>query len=216
MLYDIVAGPLTWLAFTVFFVGLAVKAARLHVAARKADRAFYDHFDAKAAATSVVRWLTPMGTHGWRLDPLLCILSFIFHATLIIIPLSALGHAVFLDMAFGVLPPALPESGIDILTLAFLASALGLLVRRMVIPRVRAVTTPVDYILWAVVVAPFVTGYLASEGVLAGDVGLALHIFAGCVFLVAVPLTKLSHALTFFAARAMTGVDFARRQSASW
>jgi hypothetical protein len=57
-------------------------------------------------------------------------------------------------------------------------------------------------------VAPFITGFLAHHQVAEGNFWLIVHVLCGEVWLVAVPLTKLSHFILFFMSRAQLGMDF--------
>ena len=75
-------------------------------------------------------------------------------------------------------------------------------------PEVRIITTAYDYLLLAIAAAPFVTGILARYQVGNYDFWLITHILCGEIFLVAIPLTKLSHFILFFLSRAQLGMDY--------
>ena len=69
------------------------------------------------------------------------------------------------------------------------------------LPRLRAITTFNDYLLLAITVAPFLTGYLAYHQCLNYKMILTLHILAGEIMLMAVTFTKLGHMAFFFFVR---------------
>ena len=76
-------------------------------------------------------------------------------------------------------------------------------------PEVRILTTSYDYFILFISVAPFITGLLARYEVGSYDFWLILHILFGEVLLIAIPFTKLSHIVLFFASRAQLGMDYA-------
>jgi nitrate reductase gamma subunit len=102
------------------------------------------------------------------------------------------------------------------MTLIAIGSGLFLGIRRLVSPHVRIVTTAADYLLLAVTLAPFVTGYLAYHQYFDYQTVILLHMFFGELMLVVIPFTKLSHFLIFFFSRAVTGMEFGRRNAPSW
>ena len=83
-----------------------------------------------------------------------------------------------------------------------------MILRRNALPEVRIITTPYDYLVLAIAVAPFVTGLIARHQVGNYNFWLITHILSGQLFLVAIPLTKLSHFIGFFLSRAQIGMDY--------
>jgi hypothetical protein len=69
-------------------------------------------------------------------------------------------------------------------------------------------TTFYDYLLLVIAVAPFVTGYIASHGTSDYSFWIIAHVICGEIFLIAIPLTKLSHFVLFFLSRAQLGMDY--------
>ncbi len=74
-MYEFVTGPLAWLAFGIFFVGIVVRLV-LYVRGLdwKLDRVTYSvntSYGVKGAVRSIVYWLMPFGTHSWRNNPML-------------------------------------------------------------------------------------------------------------------------------------------------
>jgi nitrate reductase gamma subunit len=86
--------------------------------------------------------------------------------------------------------------------------------RRIVAPEVKIVTTAYDYVLLAIALAPFITGYLAYHQWFHYKTMLILHVLSGEVMLVAIPFTKLSHMFLFFFTRAHIGSEFGQRRGA--
>ena len=211
-MYDFVSGPLAWIAFTIFFIGLAwrliwyVKGLNWQL-----DRVTYSQnvgSGTRGALRSVVFWLLPYGTRGWRYYPGFTILVFVFHLGLIITPIFLLSHNLLLQERWGWRLPALPEAVSDGMTVAMILAAVFILLRRLALPEVRILTKPYDLLLLLIAVAPFITGFLAFHQVGPYRHWLIAHIICGEIMLVAIPLTKLSHFLLFFLSRAQLGMDF--------
>jgi nitrate reductase gamma subunit len=87
-------------------------------------------------------------------------------------------------------------------------SVIFLVLRRIALPEVRLMTTAYDYLLLAIAVAPFVTGFIAFHGAADYRFWIIAHVLSGEIFLVAIPLTKLSHFILFFLSRAQLGMDY--------
>jgi len=211
-MYEFVTGPLAWVAFGVFFFGLM---ARLIWYIRgldwQLDRVTYTkniRYGIKGAVRSVAYWLIPYGTHSWRFYYVFTLLVFIFHIGIIITPIFLLSHNILLEERWGFGLPALPEALTNGMTLAVMTAALLILLRRFIFAQVRILTTWYDVVLLLVVVAPFFTGFMAYQQLGNYHFWLIAHILSGEIMLIAVPLTKLSHALLFFLSRMQLGMDY--------
>jgi nitrate reductase gamma subunit len=211
-MYELVTGPLAWLAFAVFFVGIIV---RLVMYIRgldwKLDRVTYSVNTAhgvRGAVRSIVFWLTPFGTHSWRANPVFTVFVYVMHLGLIVTPLFLLGHNLLLQERWGVGLWSMPEALSDAMTVAVLVSVVLLALRRIALPEVRIITSAYDYLMLAVAAAPFVTGLVARYAYAQSEPWMIVHVLCGEIFLVAIPLTKLSHFVLFFATRAQLGMDY--------
>ncbi|EPR41965.1 hypothetical protein dsx2_2969 [Desulfovibrio sp. X2] len=216
-MYDFVNGPFLWIAFAVLLFGSAWQIGSLVLRSRRTDKIFFDHARPGWMFSSIVNWLIPYGSRSWREHPGTTLLTFAFHFCLIFAPLFALGHVVTLAYNWGMGWPSVSDPVTDGLTIVFLIAAAGLLVRRLTKPEVRIVTGPADWLLWAVTVLPFLTGYLAAHKLLlAPDTMLMVHVLTGGIMLICLPFTRLAHAFLFFFGRAFIGSEFARRGTKTW
>jgi nitrate reductase gamma subunit len=211
-MYEFVTGPLAWLAFIVFFVGIVVKLV-LYVRGLdwKLDRVTYSvntSYGVRGALRSIGFWLMPYGTQSYRNNPGFTLALFVMHIGLILTPIFLLGHNILLEERWGVSLPSLPEGATDVLTVGVIAAALLLLLRRIALPEVRILTTAYDVLLLAIAAAPFVSGLIARYAHTDGQLWTIVHVLCGEIFLVAIPLTKLSHFVLFFATRAQLGMDY--------
>lgn len=211
-MYDFFAGPMFWIALGICVTGMA---ARLIWYVRglhwQLDRVAYRAFPKaglKGALRSIYKWLLPFGTHGWRRQPFMTLIFFGFHLGAVLIPLFLTAHNVFLQEKIGFSLVTLNQSVADLLSWMTVVCALFLVLRRIALPEVRILTTVYDYLILLISTAPFITGLLARYQF--GDYGfwLLAHIISAEILLVAIPFTKLSHVVLFFASRAQLGMDF--------
>jgi nitrate reductase gamma subunit len=211
-MYQFVTGPLAWVAFSVFFIGLLVRTIwYIRGLDWKLDRVAYtEHavYGIKGAIRSIVYWLIPYGTHSWRYYKGTTALVFIFHFGLLLTPLLVQGHSVLLLEKWGISTWALPEGVSDFLTMMVIVAGVFLILRRISMPEVRIVTTAYDYLLMGITLAPFVTGFMAYHQAPGYQGWLIAHILSGEIMLVAIPFTKLSHFVLFFLSRGQLGADF--------
>lgn len=208
-LYNIATGPLLWATFAVFVLGSAWRIGSMISTARKKEMSVVAYMDAGYSFRSILRWLTPFGTLGWKQNPGITVATFIFHISLLLLLLFAPGHAVMWDYNFGFAIWSLPEGIADTLTIAAAASCGYFCYRRLLVPAVRYVTTAHDWAVLALVALPIVTAFLAKWQV--GGDGLfmsLLHVLSGEAVLIAIPFTRLSHALLSPFTRAYMGSEF--------
>jgi len=211
-MYDFVTGPLAWLAFSVFFVGVIARVV-LYIRGLdwKLDRVTYTvnvSYGIKGALRSIFQWLFPFGTHGWRFYPFMTVLVFAFHIGILITPVFLIAHNLMMWERWGIRLWTLPEPVADFLTLTVMVCAVFMVLRRIALAEVRILTTAYDYLVLSIAAAPFFTGYMAH--IQTGDYRfwLILHILCGEIMLMAIPFTKLSHFVGFFLSRAQIGMDF--------
>lgn len=211
-MYDFVTGPLAWLAFLVFFVGIVVRVVQyIRGLDWKLDRVTYTvnvSYGIKGALRSIFFWLFPFGTRSWRSYPFLTLLVFSFHIGILFTPIFLLAHNVLLLERWGFSFWTITEAAADFMTFLVLVSAIFLVLRRIALPEVRIITIAYDYLMLAVAVAPFFTGLMARYQSGNYQFWLILHILSGEIMLMAIPFTKLSHFVGFFLSRGQLGMDY--------
>jgi nitrate reductase gamma subunit len=132
------------------------------------------------------------------MNPGMAVMTSIFHILLFVCPVFLLAHNILIDASWGVQPPSLPEGVTDILTIVIMGFGVFFLFRRLFLARVRAISSVSDYLLFFVVFAPFVTGFIAYHQFFSYKTVLILHILTGELMLVCIPFTKLVHMVYFF------------------
>ena len=216
-MYQFLTGPALWATFIIFFGGLMIRIVFLVRLSQKKDRVVYNHAAFNWGMKSIFFWLVPFGSASMRQQPFFTVMVFVFHATLLAVPLFLDAHNILWDEAFGVSLWSIPDNWADAMTLLLIGSALFLVIRRIVRSEVRIITGMWDYVLLALTVLPFLTGFLAYHQLGPYDGMLILHIVFSEILLILIPFTKLGHMILFFFTRAFIGFEMGGRRGArSW
>ena len=207
-LYNFVTGPLAWAAFIVFIAGSLYRLINMFYLVNKKEKFIYTYMSFKYSFRSIFHWIIPFATVNWKRHPVLTIVTFAFHTCLIITPVFLLSHAILWDESWSISLWTLPDGVADIMTLVVVGSCIFFLVRRLVLPEVQYVTSASDYLILAIVAAPFITGFIAYHQWVNYQFFMILHIISGEIMLVAIPFTRLSHMLFSPFTRAYMGSEF--------
>jgi len=215
-MYDFVSGPLVWIAFIVFIGGMILQFLRMLVAARK-DKVVYPYMSLKHGLNSLLHWIIPFAAKNMRMRYEMTIVAFAFHLSLVLLPIFLTAHVVMFSAAWGPSWPTVSEGIADGLTILVILACVFFFIRRLMMPDVRFVTFASDYVLLAIAAAPFVTGFLARMQCFDYHTMVIIHMISGCLMLMAIPFTRLSHMLFFPFTRAYMGSEFgAVRHAKDW
>jgi len=206
--YNFVSGPLAWVAFIIFIGGSLYRLISLLILAHRKEKFIYAYMSLKYALRSILHWSTPFATENMRKHPALTIVAFAFHICLLLTPIFLLAHVTLVDESWNLSWWTLPDGVAQVMTLIVIAGCVFFLIRRLVKPEVQYVTSASDYIILAIVAAPFITGFLAYYQWFGYRFFLNLHILTGEIMLVAIPFTRLSHMLLAPLTRAYMGSEF--------
>ena len=206
-MYELLRGPLVWIAFIVFIGGSLYKLVTILLLAKK-EKVIFPTMKAKFAFRSLLHWMVPFGSRNMRLRPLFTVVSYAFHVCLLTTPLFAMGHAVLWRESWGVSWWSLPPGLADFMSLVVIFACAFFVLRRIAAPQVRNVTTTADYLFALLVVSPFLTGFIAHQQWLPYKPMLTLHIASGILWLAAIPFTRLSHMIWFAFTRSFMGCEF--------
>jgi nitrate reductase gamma subunit len=144
------------------------------------------------------------------------VLSTIFHIGFLAIILGGAPHILVIHQITGLSWPNLPKGLVVVISGLTLASMIALLIRRIVHPVTRLLSTVDDYLSWLVVFLPVLTGILLSgETVGSYETLLALHILSVELLMIWLPFGKLMHGVLVFASRGAMGFNFARKGAAT-
>ena len=207
-LYNFVSGPLVWLAFIIFIGGCLYRLITLIILVHKKEKFIYSYMSWKYSLRSIVHWSTPFATENMRRHPAVTIVAYVFHICLILTPIFLLAHVTLVDESWDLSWWTLPDALAVIMTVIVIGACVFFLVRRLVSPEVQYVTSASDYILLAIVAAPFITGFLVYYQWFGYQTLMILHILSGEIMLVTIPFTRLSHMLFAPLTRAYMGSEF--------
>jgi len=215
-LYNLLRGPLVWIAFLVFIGGSIYKVRELILLA-KGEKVVMPYISLKLTLRSLLHWLIPFNSVNWRLRPVITIVTFLFHIGLVFTPIFLVAHNVLIYESWGISWWTLPENLADIMTMIVIGSCVFFALRRVFAPEVRFVTFADDYLILAITFLPFITAFLAyHQWLLPNKTMVILHMLFGEIMLIAIPFTRLGHMFYFFLTRAYMGSDHGFRHSRDW
>ena len=213
---EFIRGPLVWISFIVFGGGILLRLIWTIRLAQK-DKVILPYISLKYSLRSLMHWVVPFANTKTRRRPVMTIITFAFHLCAIVTPIFLLSHNLLWYQSWNIRWWSLPENIADIMTVIVICSCLFCLARRVILPEVKYITASADHFLLAIVMTPFLTGFLAYHQWLSYEPTLVAHILAGEIMLITIPFTRLSHMLFFFFTRAYMGSEFgAVRNSRDW
>ena len=215
-MYELITGPLLWLSFALFIGGGIYKLVWMLKMAER-DKVVYPYMSLKYSFRSLFHWLVPFASTNMRKRPVMTIATFAFHLCLVITPIFLLSHNLLWLQSWDISWWSLPEGVADIMTGVVICTCIFFLAWRLILAEVKFVTFASDYLLLAIALAPFLTGFFAYHQWFSYKPMLIAHILSGEIMLVAIPFTRLSHMLYFIFTRAYMGSEFgAVRNSKDW
>jgi nitrate reductase gamma subunit len=221
-MYDLIGSQLVSIALIIFVLGFIYQGIQFSKLTRKKEwisppLPFEQKRQKKTVGQLIADGLASLNGTLWKTDPLMTIVTSVFHVCLIVAPLFLLGHNILLDQSWGLSLFSLPESFSDGLTLVVLICGAYFLGRRLLLSRVRVITSIYDYLILLIAIAPFLTGFLAYHQWWDYRTVIFLHILSGEVMLITIPFTKLGHMLFFFLYRFFIDSEYSFvRGSRTW
>ncbi|MEW6671219.1 MAG: TmcC family electron transfer complex membrane anchor subunit [Thermodesulfobacteriota bacterium] len=207
-IYNIVSGPLVWVAFLVFIVGSIYRLVSMALLAKKKDPMVYAYMHPKYALRSIFHWIIPFASVNSRKNPILTIVTFLFHIGLIFMPIFLFAHIILFKESWNIGWWFMPDGAADFMTLIVIAACIFFTVRRLTQPEVKFLTSPSDFVILIVIASPFVTGFWAHHQWAGHQWMAVLHMLSGEIMLATIPFTRLSHMLFFPFTRGYMGSEF--------
>jgi len=224
---EFVRGPMAWICLTVFLIGNGYQIFNFYRLSRHTNRIRLKRpkrYRKPSARPFSGRDVLISGMARLRvslvgLDPLMAFVTVTFHLCLLILPLFILEHAALymINWKFNLWPLVFSQQVADFLMLYLFGCALFFLFRRIVIRRVRVLSTVHDYLMLTLTLVPFITGYLAIHHVTDYAMLITIHILSVELLLIITPFTKFAHMLFFFINRfALAGEYSLAKGRRSW
>jgi nitrate reductase gamma subunit len=215
--YSFVSGPLAWISFIIFIGGSLYRLISMALLAKKKDPMVYAYMSPYYALRSICHWIIPFASVNSRKQPIFTLVTFVFHACLILMPIFLFAHVILWKQSWDISWWFISDGAADFMTLLVIGGCVFFMVRRMVQPEVKYLTSPSDFILLAIVAAPFVTGFWSYHQWIGYRFMGISHMITGEIMLAAIPFTRLSHMLFFPFTRGYMGSEFgAIRHAKDW
>ncbi len=162
-----------------------------------------------AAATLTLAWLVPV-RELLRASPLFSVVSLLFHAGIMVVPLFLSEHVLLWEQGTGLSWMTLPAAAADALTLCTAASGVFLLFRRLFWASLRVVSGASGYLFTALIIIIFASGWLAGRSFnpFPRSEVMIVHLVCGNLTMIMLPFTRLSHAVLFPLARIVTAAGW--------
>ena len=95
LVYNFIRGPLVWISFLIFLGGSIYKIFTMLRLAKK-DKVVFPYISARYSIRSILHWIVPFASTNWRKHPGMTVVTFLFHACLLVTPLLLLAHNALL------------------------------------------------------------------------------------------------------------------------
>ena len=207
--YELVRGPFAWVALITFALGSLYQIVYLLLTGKK-EPVLDASRSAKDAARSIVHGMIPFGSTYMRKQPVFTVITFTFHLSVVILPIFLLAHIVLWYESWEILWWSLPDLLADVMALWVIFACIYFFCRRLVVTEVKQVTRPVDFVLLAIILLTFLTGFLAYHQWGPYRPMLVLHVISSEILLVTLPFSKLGHMLFFGFTRAYLGSEYGK------
>jgi len=206
-LYEWARGCLAWTAAAVFIVGITYRIICI-VSAGRGHAPVAPGKNTGNGVRAILHGIIPFASGYMRSQPGFTVITFAFHTCILLLPAFLLAHIVLWYESWGLLWWSLPDRIADAMTIVVITACLYFLTRRLLVTETRRVTRPGDILLPLLVMAPFLTGFLASHHVGPYRLMLVSHILSAEVLIAAIPFTRLVHMIFFFPTRMHMGAEF--------
>lgn len=201
-IYDFLSGPCLYITIPLCAAGL-VRKTLIIMSGRSRGLRFpvfsAEGYTAAGSSASDYIW-TDFISPGH--DRVLVSASLLFHLAIFIAPFTAAAHAVLFDLAWGFFPPRIAPTITRTFAVAAVIAGIVLVLRRIFVGHVSAVSSWRDYAAMCCVLTPFVTGILAGKLVGPYEVIMVIHCASAHVLILALGWTRLGHMVFFLSGRA--------------
>jgi nitrate reductase gamma subunit len=210
-------GPFFYAALLVFVGGMAYRLVNVIGLGWSKDRVPVKGSKAGGVVKSFLKGILiwpfiPWVKNTFKRNPLTYIGGGLFHLGLFAVIILGTPHMLVWKSLLGFGWSTLPLPIVDWLAAAAIVAMLVLLINRLVHPVLKLISGPAEYFAWLLVFLPMVTGYMMTHHLwFQYEVLFSLHMLAVDVLLIWIPLSRISHFIFYFFARAIHGQEFGKR-----
>lgn len=210
-------GPFFYAALLVFVAGMLYRLVTVIGLGWSRDRVPARGSKASGVIKSFLKGILiwpfiPWVKNTFRRNPLIYVGGGLFHLGLFVAVFLGTPHMLVWKSLLGFGWPTLPLPIVDWLAAISIVAMLVLLVHRLSHPVMKLISGPAEYAAWLLVFLPMVTGYMMTHHLFFRyEVLYSLHMLAVDVLLIWIPLSRISHFIFYFFARAIHGQEFGKR-----
>lgn len=213
-IYELVRGPLAMVSFGVLILGFLYQISK-GLMAGDSSKKLYPGDSAKGAVRSLFHHIIPFGASYMRKRPVFTIITFLFHLSVIVLPLFLLAHVTLWFESFGLMWMSVSGLAADVLTVIGLLGSVFFIFRRAMVKEVRDVSQLSDYFIPALVFVCYLSGFLAMHQWGPYRPTLIFHIVSCEILIIAIPFSRLKHMVFFLFSRMDMGAEYGRVMGAS-
>lgn len=207
--YELVRGPLATVAFVVLILGVLYQVWN-GLLMGKSSKQLYPGDNASGAVRSLFHHSIPFGAAYMRKRPVFTIFTFLFHLSVLVIPLFLLAHVTLWFESFGLMWVSVSDAAADVLTVIALAGSVFFIARRAIVREVRDVSRPSDYLIPVLIFVCYLSGFLAVHQWGPYRPTLILHIVSCEILIMLIPFSRLKHMFFFLFSRIYMGAEYGR------
>ncbi len=210
-------GPFFQVALLVFIAGMVYRLVRVLSLGWKPDRIPARGSKLGGAALtflkSVIIWpFIPWVKNTYSRNPVIYLAGGLFHLGLFVVLILGTAHMLAWKSLLGFGWPTLPLPIVDWLAAVSIVAMIALFINRLVNPVLKLISGPAEWLNLLFVFLPMVTGYIMTHHLwFPYEVLFSLHMLAVDVLLIWIPLSRISHFMFYFFAKAIHGADFGKR-----
>ncbi len=207
--YEFVRGPLATISFAILILGSCARLISFY-ARGKNPKLLYPKENLTHGFMSAAFGLIPFATRFMRQRPLFTCISFLFHLSVLLVPLFFFSHIVLFFESYGFFWGHLSDGTADIMTLFVLFACIFFFVRRIIIPEIKMVSQGSDFLILILIFISFLTGFLAFHQFGPYRPMLITHILASEILIALIPFSRLWHMIVYPFSRYYMGADFGK------
>lgn len=210
-------GPFFQVALLVFVAGMAYRLVRILLLGWKPDRVKPAGSKLGGAVVSFLKGILiwpfiPWVKNTFSRNPVIYLAGGLFHLGLFVVLILGTAHMLVWKSLLGFGWPTLPLPIVDWLAAGAIVAMIALFINRLVNPVLKLITGPAEWLNLLLVFLPMVTGYVMTHHLFFRyEVLFSLHMLSVDVLLIWIPLSRISHFMFYFFAKAIHGADFGKR-----
>jgi nitrate reductase gamma subunit len=210
-------GPFFQVALLVFVAGMTYRFVRVLALGWTPDRVQAKGSRVGGVATSflkgIIIWpFIPWVKNTFSRNPIMYLAGGLFHLGLFVVIFLGTAHMLVWKSLLGFGWLTLPLPIVDWFAAGAIVAMIALFINRLVNPVLKLLTGPAEWLSWLIVFVPMVTGYMMTHHLwFQYETLFSLHMLAVDVLLIWIPLSRISHFMFYFFAKAIHGSDFGKR-----